>query len=108
MEMVIEQERKLRDILRVASVTVKEYDIRNDPVAWEATNNLMRLNILLHRIIDLIFKLAGDQFHMSRFPSRDAGPWKKLIRVQDLFVAIQRRFAAARVSLELCMNHQTR
>ncbi len=43
MEMVIEQERKVRDIVRVASVTVKGNDIQNDPVTWEATNNQMRL-----------------------------------------------------------------
>jgi hypothetical protein len=30
----------------------------------------------LHWIIELIIKLAGEQFDMSRFPSRDAGPWK--------------------------------
>ncbi len=41
---------------------------------------------------------------MSRFPSRDAGPWEKLIRVQDLFVAIQRRFAAAKDSIELVLE----
>ncbi len=49
MEMVIEQERKLRDILRVACVTVKGGDTQNNPVAWEATNNQMRLRtIALH------------------------------------------------------------
>ena len=59
MEMVIEQERKLRDIVRVASVTVKGSDIQNDPVAWEATNDQMRLKaIALHRIIDPV---AGKQ-----------------------------------------------
>jgi hypothetical protein len=61
--------------------------------------------IALHRIIELIFKLAGEQFDMNRFASRDAGPWEKLIRVQDLFVAIQRRFAAARDSIDLV--HET-
>ncbi len=48
------------------------------------TNKLMRLERkTLHRIIDLIFKLAGEQFDMSSSQSRDAGPWKtlKLIRV---------------------------
>jgi hypothetical protein len=77
-----------------------------DPVAWEATNTQMRLEtIALNRIIDLIFKLAGEQFDVSRFPSRGAGPWKKLILVQNLFVAIQERFAAARDSIELV--HET-
>jgi hypothetical protein len=41
---------------------------------------------------------------MSRYPSRDAGPWEKLILVKDLFVAIQRRFAAARDSIELVLE----
>jgi hypothetical protein len=51
MEMVIEQERKLRDIVRVSSVTVKGSDIQNVPVTWEATNNQMRLKtIALHRM----------------------------------------------------------
>jgi hypothetical protein len=151
MEIVIEQERKLRDTLRVASVTLKGRDpisatsgvwlvetgyipmyedhifhdcelvlpdwnmgwfyhhweqlglegyqsrhrycsirgddIQHDPVAWEATHKLMLLKTkTLHRIIDLIFKLAGEQFDMSCFPSRDARPWEKLIRVQDLNV----------------------
>ncbi len=46
--------------MRVASETVKGDDIQNDPVAWEATKNQMRLKTkALHRIIDLIFKLAG-------------------------------------------------
>ncbi len=46
MEMVIQQERNMRDIVRVASVTVKGSDIQNDPVAWEATKNQMRLKTL--------------------------------------------------------------
>jgi hypothetical protein len=80
-------------------------DIQNDPVTWEATNNQMRLKtIALHWIIELIFKLTGEQYDMSRFPSRDAGPWEKLIRVQDLFVAIQLRFAAARDSIEFVLE----
>jgi hypothetical protein len=172
LEMVIEQERKFRDTLRVASVTVKgkdpisatcvvwltengyiseyrdhvyhegelvlpdwnmgcfylqtyhwellgpeEYqsqhrycslrgdDIQNDPNAWEATHQLMLLKFkTLHKIIDLVFKLAGEQFDMSRFQSRDAGPWEKLILVQDLVVAIQQRFAVARNSVELVLE----
>ncbi len=92
--------------MRVASVMVEGSDIQNDPVTWEATNNQMRLKtIALHWIIELIFKLAGEQYDMSRFPSRDAGPWEKLIQVQDLSVAIQWRFAAARDSNELV--HET-
>jgi hypothetical protein len=80
-------------------------DIQNDPVAWEATHKLMRLKTkTLHRIIDLVFKLAGEQFDMSCFPSRDSRPWEKLIPVQDLFVAIQRRFAAVRDSVELVLE----
>ncbi len=77
-------------------------DIQNDPVAWEATHKLILLKTkTIHLIIDLILKLAGEQFDMSRFPSRDAGPWEKLIREQDLFLAILQRFAAARDSVEL-------
>ena len=58
----------------------------------------------LHRIIDLIFKLTSDMFDMGRFPSRDSGPWEKLIRVQDLEVAIQQRFVAAKDSIELVLE----
>ena len=97
MEMPIEQERKQRDIVRIASVTVKGSDFQNGPATWEATNNQMRLKtIALHWIIELIFKLAGEQYDMSRFPSRGAEPWEKLVWAQDLFIAIQRRFAVAR------------
>ncbi len=46
MEMVIEQERKLRDMVRVASVKLKGSDIQNGPVTWEATNNKMRLKTI--------------------------------------------------------------
>ncbi len=42
---------------------------------------------------------------MSSFPSKGAGPWEKLILVQDLFVVIQRRLAAARDSIGLV--HET-
>ncbi len=63
MEMVIEQERKLRDIVRVASVTVEGSDIQNDPVAWEATNNQMRLKtIALHWIFDPVTWEATSSF----------------------------------------------
>jgi hypothetical protein len=42
---------------------------------------------------------------MSCFLSRDTGAWEKHILVQNLFVSIQRRFAAARDSIELV--HET-
>ncbi len=78
---------------------------KNDPVAWEATHKLMLLKTkTLHRIMDLIFKLAGEQFDISRFPPRDAGPWEKLIRVKSLLVDIQRRFATARDSIKLVLE----
>ncbi len=77
-------------------------------IQLHATHKLMLLKTkTLHWIIDLIFKLAGEQsncFDMPFFQSRDARPWETLVRVQDLFVAIQRRFAAARDSNELVLE----
>ncbi len=35
MEMLIEQGRKLRDIVRIASVTVKGSDTQNGPATWK-------------------------------------------------------------------------
>ena len=41
---------------------------------------------------------------MGRFPSRDSGPWEKLIRVQDLAIAIQQRFVVAKDYIELVLE----
>ena len=80
-------------------------NISNAPLAWEASNKRMKLKPkTFHRIIDLIFKLTGELFDMARFPSRDAGPWDKLIQVQDLFIAIQQRYVAAKDAIELVLE----
>ena len=77
----------------------------DDLPSWAATIELMLMRTTTrHRIIDLIFKLTSKMFDMGRFPSRDSGPWEKLIRVQDLAVAIQQRFAAAKDSIELVLE----
>ena len=41
---------------------------------------------------------------MGRFPFRDSGPWEKLIRGQNLAVAIQQRFVAVQDSIELVLE----
>ena len=41
---------------------------------------------------------------MTQFPSLDSCPWEKLIRVQDLAIAIQQRFVAAKDSIELVLE----
>ena len=41
---------------------------------------------------------------MGRFPSRDGDPWDKLIQVQDLVIAIQQRYVAAKDSIELVLE----
>ena len=41
---------------------------------------------------------------MSRLPSRVAGPWDKLIRVQDLLISIQQRYVAAKDAIELVLD----
>ena len=55
-------------------------------------------------VVDLVFKLTSESFDMTRFPSRDSDPWEKLIRVQDLAIAVQQRFVAAKDSIELVLE----
>ena len=65
--------------------------------------NGMRKKTLRH-IIDSIFKITSEVFDVTRFPSRDSCPWEKLVRAQDLVVAIQQRFVAAKDSIELVLE----
>ncbi len=95
---IVRRHRRLRDRRERADASVREHGTRRAAVAWEATHKLMQLKTkTLHLIIDL-------QFDMSSFSSRDAGPCEKLIQVQDLCVAIQLKFAAARDSIELVLE----
>ena len=55
-------------------------------------------------IIDLVFKLTTEWFDMTRFPSLVSSPWEKLIRVQDLAIAIQQRYVAAKDSIKLVLE----
>ena len=80
-------------------------DLADDLPSWEATTDLMMMRTRpLQCIINLIFKLTLETFDMGRFPSRDSGPWDKLIRVQDLAVAIQQRYVVAKDSIELVLE----
>ena len=82
-------------------------DLSDDPLSWEATSKLMTMGKkTLQRIIDLIFKLTSEMFDMGRFPSQDCGPWDKLIREQDLAIAIQQRYVAAKESIEMVLEHR--
>ena len=56
------------------------------------------------RILDLMFKIIMEWFDMTRFPSRDGGPWDKGIQVQDLLVALQQRYVAGKDSIELVLE----
>ena len=41
---------------------------------------------------------------MTRFPSRDAGPWDKAIRMQDLMIALQQRYVNGKDAIELVLE----
>ena len=41
-----------------------------------------------------------EWFNMTRFPSRDGGPWDQAIRMQDLLIALQQRYVAGKDSIE--------
>ena len=77
----------------------------DDLQSWEATTKLMKMGKkTLQRTIDLIFKLTSEMFDMGRFPSRHGCPWDKLIRTQDLAIAIQQRYVATKASIELVLE----
>ena len=74
------------------------------PASWEATTMLMTMGLrTLHRIINLILKLMSE-INIGRSPSNDGGAWDKLIRVQELAIAIQQRYVAAKDSNELVLE----
>ena len=102
-ELVMEQERTWMDTLRIASVPAKGKDpIFATPVV---TTKLMKLGTkTLHRLIDKVFQLTAELFDMGRFLSLDGGSWDKLIWVQDLSIAIQQRYGAAKDSIELVLE----
>ena len=59
-------------------------DLEYDLPSWEATTQLLRLTRTpktLGRILELMFKITTEWFDMTRFPSRDGGPWDKAIRM---------------------------
>ena len=69
-------------------------DLEYDLPSWEATTQLLRLTRkpkTLGRILELMFKITTEWIDMTRFPSRDGGPWDKAIRMQALAVALQQR-----------------
>ena len=101
-ELVLEHERNWMDILRTACVTPKG----KDPVFAAEAVWLIEHGYIpqiedhhywkLHCLINLVFKLTSELLYMGRYPSRDGGPWDKLIRVQ--------RYVTAKESIELVLE----
>ena len=82
-------------------------NLEQDLPSWEATTQLLGMikkPKTTQLIIDLVFKLTAELFDMTCFPSRDSGPWEKLIRVQDLAIAIQQRYVTAKNSIKLVLE----
>ena len=50
-----------------------------------------------------MFKTTTEWLDMTRFPSRDSGPWDQGIRMQDLLVALQQSYVAGKDSFELVL-----
>ena len=66
-------------------------DLEYDIPSWEATTQLLWLTTkpkTLRRIIESMFKTTTEWFDMTRFPSRDGGPWDKVLRMQGLAIAL--------------------
>ena len=51
-----------------------------------------------------MFKITAEWFDMTRFPSRDNGPWDKAIRMQDLMIALQQRYVNGKDAIELVLE----
>ena len=51
-----------------------------------------------------MFKITTEWFDMTRFPSRDGGPWDKAIRMQDLMIALQQRYVNGKDAIELVLE----
>ena len=82
-------------------------DLEYDLPSWEATTQLLRLTRkpkTLGRILELMFKITTEWFDMTRFPSKDGGPWDKAIRMQALAVALQQRYIRGKDAFELVLE----
>ena len=51
-----------------------------------------------------MFKITTEWFDVTRFPSRDGGPWDKAIRMQDLMIALHQRYVAGKDSIEVVLE----
>ena len=85
------------------------HDLENDLEAWEATADFMAIKET-HRakIVDLINAEASALYKLANFPTTDEGPLGLLIRLQDMFMGMQRRVIAANTTLELALNQVTK
>ena len=55
-------------------------DLERDLPSWEATTQLLSFTSkpkTTKRILELMFKITTKWFDMTRFPSRDGGPWDR-------------------------------
>ena len=80
-----------------------EYDLPS----WEATTQLLQLikkPKTTRRLLESMFKITTEWFDMTRFPSRDAGPWDKAIRMQDLMIALQQRYVNGKDAIALVLE----
>ena len=70
-----------------------------------ASNHLFSCDkILSIEILESMFKITTEWFDMTRFPSRDGGPWDKAIRMQDLMIALQLRYVNGKDAIELVLE----
>ncbi len=77
------------------------HDLEYDTEAWENTTEFINMKDN-HRakIVKMIYLEASNQYKMEKFPTTDKGPLSLLIRLQDMFMAVQHRVIAASTQLE--------
>ena len=69
--------------------------------------NLIKKPKTTKRLLELMHKITTHStqwLDMTRFPSRDCGPWDKAIRMQDLMIALQQRCVNGKDAIELVLK----
>jgi hypothetical protein len=77
------------------------HDLEHDVEAWENTTGFLAMNDH-HRMkaMEVIFLEANQLYDLLPFTTTDKGPMAQAIRLQDMFMATQRRVIAAGPQLE--------
>lgn len=85
------------------------HDLEFDLEAWENTTEFINMKDN-HRtkMVEMIYLEACSHYQMSNFPTVDKGPLSVLIRLQDMFIAVQRRVIAASTQLEEALTLLTK